>query len=402
MWPEALVAKVQIQYDPFDAIILDDPYPTYRLLRDEDPVYRAAESSTWVLSRHDDVQAALLDHDSYSSADGIFPTPPGTDLVQAILPMMIMMDPPRHNQLRALVSKAFTPRRIAALNDGIEDLAGGLSDRLDAGVGSADFMVDFAGVLPAMVIADLLGIPREDRDQFRQWSNIMVQSNPFRGVGEGFAAAASMYSYFADFLTERRRAPREDLMSALVRAEIDGVRLTDDELLGFCLLLLVAGHETTTNLLGNAAVVLAEHPASRRRVAADHSLLGPAIEELLRYDSPVQGLSRTLTHDVTLHDTTMGRGEWVLLLFGSANRDERVFPYPDVFDIDRKSEHQVAFGKGVHFCLGAALARMEARIALTALLQRVPNWDVDLDSAQRLRSGPIRGYTSLPISWSAN
>ena len=186
-------------------------------------------------------------------------------------------------------------------------------------------------------------------------------------------------------------------MSALVSAEIDGVRLTDEELLGFCALLLIAGTETTTNLLGNAAVVLAQHPDSRRRLTTDHTLLGPAIEELLRYESPIQGLSRTLTRDVTLHNTTMSRGESVLLLFGSANRDERVFPDPDVFDIDRKPEHLVAFGKGVHFCLGASLARMEARIALTALLQRVPNWDVDLDSAQRLRSGPIRGYASLPI-----
>ena len=176
------------------------------------------------------------------------------------------------------------------------------------------------------------------------------------------------------------------------------MRLTDEELLGFCALLLIAGTETTTNLLGNAAVVLAQHPDSRSRLAADHTLLGPAIEELLRYDSPVQGLSRTLTRDIALHDTTMSRGESVLLLFGSANRDERAFPDPDVFDIDRKPENQVAFGKGVHFCLGAALARMETRIALTALLKRVPNWDVDLDSAQRLRSGPIRGYTSLPVS----
>jgi cytochrome P450 len=394
------VSKVQIQYDPFDVAIIDDPYPAYRLLRDEDPVHHAAESDTWVLSRHDDVQTALLDHDSYSSVDGVFPTPPGSDFVQSLLPMMVLMDPPRHNQLRALVSRAFTPRRIAALHDGIEELAQDLVERLDEGAGSADFVTDFAGVLPAVVIADLMGVPREDRDQFRQWSSLLVQADPTRGqTTDALSAMASMYGYFTDFLTDRRRAPREDLISALVYAEIDGVRLTDEEFLGFCVLLLVAGNETTTNLLGNAAVVLAQHPDSRRRLAADHTLLGQAIEELLRYDSPVQGLCRTLTQDITLHDTMMGSGESVLLLFGSANRDERVFPDPDVFDIDRKPEHQVAFGKGVHFCLGAALARMEAGIALAALLRRVPNWDVDLDSAQRLRSGPVRGYTSLPMSW---
>lgn len=388
---------VQIRYDPFDATIIDDPYPTYRLLRDEEPVYHAAESDTWVLSRHHDVETALLDHDSYSSVGGVFPTPPGSNFVQSMLPMMILIDPPRHNQLRALVSRGFTPRRIAALNDGIEQLAQDLVGHLEGG--SADFVVDFAGVLPTMVIADLLGVPREDRDQFRRWSASLVQADPTHGqTADALSAMASMYNYFTDFLTDRRRSPRQDLMSALVSAEIDGVRLTDEELLGFCALLLIAGTETTTNLLGNAAVVLAQHPDSRRRLAGDHTLLGPAIEELLRYESPIQGLSRTLTRDITLHNTTMSRGESVLLLFGSANRDERVFPDPDVFDIDRKPEHLVAFGKGVHFCLGASLARMEARIALTALLQRMPNWDVDLESAQRLRSGPIRGYISLPIS----
>ena len=390
---------VQIRYDPFDASIIDDPYPTYRLLRDEEPVYHAAESDTWVLSRHDDVETALLDHDNYSSVDGVFPRPPGSDFIESFLPMMVLIDPPRHNQLRALVSRAFTPRRIADLNDSIEHLAEDLVGRLDGGVGSADFVADFAGVLPSMVIADLLGVPREDRDQFRQWSRMLVQADPTHGqTADALSAMAKMYNYFTDFLADRRRSPRNDLMSALVSAEIDGVRLTDEELLGFCALLLLAGTETTTNLLGNAAVVLAQHPDSRRRLAADLALLGPAIEELLRYDSPVQGLCRTLAHDVTLHNTTMSRGQSVLLLFGSANRDERVFADPDVFDIDRKPEHQVAFGKGVHFCLGAALARMEARISLTALLQRLPNWDVDLQSAQRLRSGPIRGYLSLPIS----
>ncbi|OBF88072.1 cytochrome [Mycobacterium sp. 852002-51163_SCH5372311] len=397
------MSTVQLRYDPFDQEILDDPYPIYRQLRDEAPVYWATDSTTWVLSRHDDVTAALLDHHRFSSVDGIFPTPPGSDFHASFLPMMIMMDPPRHDQLRALVSKAFTPRRIAALSSGIEDLADRLSGCLDNGAGSADFVADFAAVLPAMVIADLLGVPREDRGQFRQWSNAMVQSNPARGeTGEGLAAAAAIYGYFTDFLAERRREPRGDLMSALVCAEIEGKRLSDDDVLGFCLLLLIAGHETTSNLLGNAAVVLAEHPDVRRRMAGDDSLLGPAVEELLRYDSPVQGLSRTLTRDVTLYGATMSAGDSVLLLFGSANRDERVFPDPDTFDIGRKPEHQVAFGRGVHFCLGASLARMEARIALRALLSRMPDWEVDLVSARRLRSGPIRGYVSLPISWAPN
>ena len=345
------MVSVQIRYDPFDASILNDPYPTYRLLRDAAPVYRAEESHTWVLSRHADVQAAALDHGTYSSVDGIFPTPPGSDFIGSFLPMMIVMDPPRHDQLRALVSRAFTPRRVAGLQGAITQMAAELFERLDEGSGSADFVTDFAAILPAAVIADLLGVPATDRDQFRLWSSQLVQVDVNHGqTTDALTAAAAIYAYFTDFLADRRKNPREDLMS-------------------------------------------------RRRLAADRTLLGPAVEELLRYDSPAQGLSRTLTRDVTLHDTTMRQGEKVLLLFGSANRDERAFPDPDVFDIERTSEHQVAFGRGIHFCLGAALARMEARIALDALLDRVPDWEVDLESARRLRSGPIRGYTSLPITW---
>lgn len=238
------MSTVQLRYDPFDAEIQDDPYPVYRQLRNEAPVYHAADTNTWVLSRHKDVVSALLDHHSYSSVDGVFPTPPGSTFRESLLPMMILMDPPRHDQLRALVSKAFTPRRIAALTGGIEDIADHLTACLIQQAGSADFVADFAAVVPAMVIADLLGVPREDRTQFRQWSNALVQSNPTRGeTGEALAAAAAIYGYFIDFLAGRRDQPRDDLMSALVGAEIDGKRLDDDELLGFCLLLLIAGHE---------------------------------------------------------------------------------------------------------------------------------------------------------------
>ncbi len=394
------MVAVKVRYDPFDATILSDPYPTYRLLRDSAPVYRAEESHTWVLSRHADVQAAAVDHGTYSSVDGIFPTPPGSDFIGSFLPMMNVMDPPHHDQLRALVSRAFTPRRVAGLHDAITQMAAELLGRFDEESESADFVTDFAAILPAAVIADLLGVPAEDRDLFRLWSSQLVQVDVNHGqTTDALAAAASIYAYFTDFLAERRQSPRADLMSALVNATVDGIGLTDEEVLGFCALLLVAGYETTTNLLGNSAVVLAQNPQIRRRLGYDRTLLGPAVEELLRYDSPAQGLSRTLTRDVTLHGTTMRKGEKVLLLFGSANRDERAFPEPDMFDIDRTCGHQVAFGRGIHFCLGAALARMEARIALDALLDKVRDWEVDLTSARRLRSGPIRGYTSLPITW---
>jgi cytochrome P450 len=387
----------QLTYSPFDPEVIADPYPVYRQLRDHVPVYWSPQASTWVLSRYDDVAAALIDPATYSSASGIFPTPPGVDMTQLFLPMLIMSDPPRHTQLRHLVSKAFTPRRIAGVEARIQILVDDLLDQV-SGAGTWDFVSGFAGPLPAIVIADMLGVPREDRDRFRTWSTTLIQSNPIRGeFGPGLDAAAALYEYFSTFLAERRAHPRDDLMTALVRAEVDGEHLSEEELLGFCLLLLIAGHETTTNLLSNSAVVLAQHPESRRQLADNPALVPAAVEELLRYDSPVQGLGRTLTRQVDLHGQPMKAGDTVLLLFGSANRDDHAFPDADRFDINRRPERQVAFGRGIHFCLGASLARLEARVALQALLARHHDWDVDLGSAVRLRSGPIRGYSSLPV-----
>lgn len=387
----------QLSYSPFDPEVIADPYPVYRELRGHAPVHWSPEANSWVLSRYEDVSAALTDPATYSSASGIFPTPPGVDMTELFLPMLIMSDPPRHTQLRHLVSRAFTPRRIAGLEAHIQILVDDLLDNTPE-TGAWDFVSGFAGPLPAIVIADMLGVPREDRGRFRTWSTTLIQSNPIRGeFGPGLDAAAALYDYFTSFLAERRAHPQDDLMTALVHAEVDGEHLTEEELLGFCLLLLVAGHETTTNLLSNSAVVLAQHPESRRQLADNPELVPAAVEELLRYDSPVQGLARTLTRPVDLHGQHMKGGDTVLLLFGSANRDDQAFPDADRFDIRRAPERQVAFGRGIHFCLGASLARLEARIALEALLARHLDWEVDLHAAVRLRSGPIRGYTSLPL-----
>lgn len=391
------MSNQQLTYSPFDPEVIADPYPVYRELRESAPVYWSPEAGSWVLSRYDDVCAALNDPATYSSASGIFPTPPDVDMTQLFLPMLIMSDPPRHTQLRHLVSKAFTPRRTAGLEPYIQTIVDDLLDQVPDS-GTWDFVSGFAGPLPAIVIADMLGVPREDRDRFRTWSTALIQSNPIRGeFGPGLDAAAALYEYFSAFLAERRAHPQDDLMTALVQAELDGEHLSEEELLGFCLLLLVAGHETTTNLLSNSAVVLTQHPGIRRQLADDPGLVPAAVEELLRYDSPVQGLARTLTRQVDLHGKRMKDGDTVLLLFGSANRDDHAFTHADQFDVNRRPERQVAFGRGIHFCLGAALARLEARIALQALLARRRDWDVDLDSAVRLRSGPIRGYASLPV-----
>lgn len=389
--------RQQLTYSPFDPEVITDPYPVYRDLRDHAPLYWSPQANTWVLSRYDDVSRALADPATYSSASGIFPTPPGIEMTDLFLPMMIMSDPPRHTQLRQLASQAFTPRRIASLEPHIQALVDDLLDEAPS-EDTWDFVSGCAGPLPAIVIAEMLGVPLEDRDQFRTWSSALVQSTPVRGeFRTGLDAAAALYDYFTTFLADRRAHPRDDLMTALVHAEVDRQRLSEEELLGFCLLLLVAGHETTTNLLTNSAVILAQHHGSRHELAENPELLPAAVEELLRYDSPVQGLARTATRAVELHGERIEDGDTVLLLFGSANRDEHAFPAADRFDIHRRPKRQVAFGRGIHFCLGASLARLEARIALQTLLARHRDWEVDLHSAVRLRSGPIRGYLSLPL-----
>lgn len=387
-----------LTYSPFDPAMITDPYPVYRELRDHAPVYWSAEASSWVLSRYDDVSAALGDPATYSSASGVYPTPPGVDMTELFLPMLVMSDPPRHTQLRQIVSKAFTPRRVAALETAVHTIVDDLLGQAPA-TGTWDFVSGFSGPLPAIVIADLLGVPRADQDRFRTWSTTLIQSNPIRGeMGVGLEAAAALYDYFSTFLAERRAHPEDDLMTALVHAEVEGQYLSEEELLGFCLLLLVAGHETTTNLLSNGAVLLAAHPESRQQLADDPELVPPAVEELLRYDSPIQGIGRTLTRPIELHGQRMESGQSVLLLFGSANRDDRAFPDAEVFDIGRRPERHLGLGRGIHFCLGAALARMETRIALQALLsRRTFGWDVDLPAAVRLDSGPIRGYAALPV-----
>lgn len=396
-------------YDPFGPQVRHNPYPVYRRLRDHHPTYWCERRRSWVLSRYDDVYNALHDWETFSSSKGVFPTSnpgaEGGDMSDALLPMMIMMDPPRHTSLRKLISRGFTPRRIAALESAVAEIASDLFDSvLKKSDGErCDIVRDFAGPLPAVVIADLLGLPREDRTQFQEWSSALAEGDPTSPENRKSSAVAlgNLYRYFGKVIESRRQVPGDDLITALVQAEVDGEKLSDSELLGFCLLLLIAGHETTTNLLGNATAHLARHPDQRALIAADQRLLPGAVEELLRYDSPVQGLSRTLTRDVAMHGQMMCDGQTVLLLFGSANRDERAFPDPDRLDVTRKQDRQVALGHGVHFCLGASLARLEARTALSVMINRLPTWDLDpMLPPTRTQSGPIRGYRSLPIRWS--
>jgi len=381
-------------YDPFSWELHEDPYPTYRILRDEHPAYFNDDRRLWVLSRHADVRAALHDAETYSSAQGVT-----LEDAQAFIGgVVITTDPPRHTQLRSLLSRAFTPRRVDALAPAVAETCRRMLDGVSRGDGF-DIQAVLGKPLPTMVIGELLGVPRRDRNLLLGWSDALLHREPgSEGYTEaGAAAAAALYEYFVGLVEERHTAPGDDLVSALLVAEIDGERLTDHEIHAFGFLLFVAGNETTTSLIGNAAYYLAHHPDQRALLRHDPDLVPGALEELLRYDAPTQCLRRTLTRDVELHGRTMHEGEMVNLLFGSANRDERAFDDPDRFDVRRAPQGHLAFGHGAHFCLGAALARMEARIALGEMLERLSDWGIVDPPPVRIHSGNQRGFTSLHL-----
>ena len=389
-----------VYWDPIDPALRDDPYALWKRLRDEAPAYYNDRFEFYVYSRFADVEAAHRDARTYSSAHGttlemMSPEayPPG---------MIIFMDPPDHTRLRALVSRAFTPRRIGQLEGRIRELCG---DFLDRAGSRFDYVQDFGARLPAMVIATLLGVPIGDQDRVRHMIDTVFHIEP--GVGMindvSFGAQIELHEYLSGQLEQRRAEPRDDMLTDLVGAEItepDGTvrRLTMKESADFSLLLISAGTETVARLLGWAAIVLDENPDQRAALADDPALIPNAVEELLRYEapSPVQG--RWTTSDVELHGEVVPAGSTVLLITGSAGRDERKYPDADRFDVRRTFDHHVSFGHGIHFCLGAALARMEGRIALEETLRRHPTWTVDRDSAVRLHTSTVRGWINVPIA----
>jgi cytochrome P450 len=391
-----------LYWDPFDVTIDADPYATWRRLRDEAPLYRNDRYGFWALSRFADVEAAHRDPATFSSGHGTVLE------IMTERPMstgqMIFLDPPEHTRLRSLVSRAFTPRRMARLEDRIRELCHTLLDA-QAGAATFDYVADFGALLPAMVIASLLGVPDADQERVRHLIDTMFHIEP--GVGmvndTSLQARIGLHLYLVDQIEDRRRTPRDDMLSDLVAAEItdpDGTvrRLTVTEGAEFANLLVSAGTETVTRLLGWAAVVLDAHPDQRAELAADPGLIGGAVEELLRYEapSPVQG--RWVTTDVELHGHVLPAGSKVLLLTGSAGRDERKYPDADRFDVHRRFDHHVSFGYGVHYCLGAALARMEGRIALEETLARHPSWAVDHERARRLHTSTVRGWVNVPVA----
>ena len=404
-----------VRFDPYSYEHHEDPYPTYRRMRDVAPAYLDEERGFWALSRYDDVRAAIDDWPTFSSTGGITLE----RRAENVEPMLIEMDPPRHTELRSLVSRAFTPRRVADLEPSIRELADELVDGF-SGRTRVDIIEDFAAKLPMAVISVMLGVPREDQDKLREWSDAMLHRE--EGSAEltpaGIEGATQLYGYFNDVIADRRASPRDDLVGALVAAEEETAgghlagpdpafalrgsgekqrSLSPSEVLGFCFLLLIAGNETTTKLLGNAIFWLAAFPDQRAKLRADETLIPAAVEETLRFDTSTQALARLLTRDVELHGTTLPAGSKGLLLFGSANRDERHWDQPDRFDIGRNPAGHLAFGHGLHHCLGAALARLEMRVALEVLLPRLGDYRVHPSDALRVHSGNVRGFSRLPI-----
>jgi cytochrome P450 len=356
-------------YDPARADFQQRIYQVYRELRDQHPVYADPQGRFFALSRFEDVRNAASDPQTFSSE--------GTSLGVGLLPHIQVMDPPRHDRLRRLVTVAFTPRRTSAMEPRVREIARGLLDQF-AGKGRADLMADYARHLPSRVIGDMIGVPPERREAFLHWTESMVAVADGETQEKNIrSAAANIYGEFARLLDERRRERRDDLMSALLDAELEGERLTQEELLGFCFVLIVAGNDTTTNLIANGAILLAQHRDARRELCADPAGLDDAIEEMLRCESPAQSLPRRATRALTLHGVAIPEGSEVALVWGAANRDEREFPDPDRFDVHRRFRRHLAFGQGLHFCLGANLARLEARVAFDELLARIPDYALD-------------------------
>jgi hypothetical protein len=383
----------EVVYDPFSVAVQDDPYPFYERLRDEHPLYRNEERGFWVLSRHADVQAAARDWESFSSASGVElddggdTYPPGN---------LLACDPPRHDLLRKLVQPAFNAHAVAALEvhmrSTVRKLGGELLEQ-----GEGDIAADFAWPLAIDTICALFGLWDVDR----AWLHELLLSLETREPDShqlpqrARDAARELYDTLAQVLGDRRRAPRDDLLTRIVTTPVGDGQL-QDEAIGLCFILLIAGTDTTASLISNSLLLLAERAADRARMTASPEAAATAIEELLRYEAPVQGLARVTTRDVGLHGRTVRAGERVLLLYGSANRDYRHWIEPDRLLLTRPPRRNLGFGEGIHFCLGKHLARLEALVAFEELLPRLPDYEVN-GPIVRLRTHTNRGLTSLPV-----
>jgi cytochrome P450 len=402
------------QVDLFDPTFKANPYPTYAELRSEAPVYRAElpdGRGVWLVTRYDDVVAVLKDERfakdwrSAMTPEQLAQIPPIPEVMKPLSENMLDKDPPDHERLRRLVSKAFTPRLIERMRPRVQEIADTLLDAVKTkDKGGMDLIDDYAFPLPITVIAELLGVPVEDRNRFREWSDAAVSGDTTQEYVEKILLPhmQAFIDYLRALFEEKRKNPKDDLISALVLAEEAGDRLSEDELLAMVFLLLVAGHETTVNLIGNGTLALLQNPDQLQKLRDDPSLIKPAIEELLRYDGPVEtSTERFAREDVAIGDTVIPKGEMVMIVIAAADHDPERFPEPDALDIARADNRHLAFGKGIHHCLGAPLARMEGQIALGTLLRRMPDLRLK-GSPESLTWRPgmvLRGLKGLPVAF---
>jgi cytochrome P450 len=384
----------RVTYDPYDVAVKRDPYPYYRALRDDAPAYHHEELDFWALSRFDDVLNGLHDPGTYTSTLGV-----AIEHTDAAISSMIELDPPEHTRMRKLIARRFTPRRIAELEPRVREWTNALLDRLD-GCDEFDVVREFTALLPTTVVGTMLGIPADRHDDARQWTDDLLTREPGNPVPPPAAAEGAMQIALLahQLAAARRERPADDILSTLVEAEIDGAPLSDQQVIGFCLLLISGGHETTSKLIANGIRLFAAHPDQRAHAVATPDAMARAVEELLRYTSPTQYMARTTTRPVALHGAEMPAGAKVVLLLGAGNRDPREFDRPDEFDVTRTNPRILAFGHGAHVCLGAAVARLEARIALEEFLARYPRYNVDEDAIEFLHSGNVQGPTSVPVT----
>ena len=394
--------EADLYYDPYDFEIDSDPYPIWKRLRDERPLYYNQRYEFYALSRFDDVEHCTKDWETYISSKGTIleliksdmEIPPGS---------IIFEDPPTHHIHRRLLSRVFTPRNLNDLEPKIREFCAQSLDPL-VGKGGFDFIGDLGAQMPMRTIGMLLGIPEQDQEAIRDRidEGLRLTESTMPDFNAKFADGIDAANGFEEYIEWRATHPSDDLMTDLLQAEFEDEtgtvrRMTRQEVLSYVNLIAAAGNETTTRLIGWTGKVLADHPEQRRRLVEDRGLVPNAVEELLRYESPSPVQARYVTRDVEHHGQPVPAGSAILLLNASANRDERRFPDADRFDIHRKIDHHLAFGYGIHFCLGSALARLEGRIALDEVLQRFPTWDVDMENAVQARTSTVRGWERLPV-----
>jgi len=400
------VTSSEVLFDPFLPEFNADPYPFYHRLREADPVHQSP-LGFWVLTRYDDCVMVLRDpRFGRAGFEGLLESVYGNTVEQGRLPTsMLFRDPPDHTRLRGLVSRAFTPRVVEGLRPRIQQIVDGLLDRVQ-GAGRMEVISDLAYPLPVTVISEMLGVPEEDRERIKQWSADIARSLDAIGlptdpeiVDRGRTGRHAIGDYFRSLIPERKKRPRGDLLSLLIEAEEQGDKLSEGELLATCVLLYIAGHETTVNLIGNGLLALLRHPKELERLRDAPSLIQSAVEELLRYDGPVQRTARITNADVELAEHKIPKGSMVVPVIGAANRDPAHFPDPDRLDVSRPDNRHIAFGFGIHFCLGAPLARLEGQITLGTLLHRLPRLALSTERPEWRESQVLRGLKALPVSF---